>query len=394
MRPIDSVAILGAGTMGSGIAITFLDAGIPVTLVEMQQTALDRGLAGIRKHYEGAVKKGRLSAEKCEQRIGLITPALDLSATASVDLVIEAVFENMEIKKEIFGKLDAIAKPGAILASNTSYLDIDEIASATSRPESVVGLHFFSPANVMRLLEVVRGARTAPEVIATGMKLAKRLGKVPVLSRVCHGFIANRVMAQRNAQGDAIVLEGVTPEAVDKAIEDYGFAMGPFRMRDLAGVDVVKPDPSQLTVRGELIKLGRLGQKSGAGYYDYDENRKATFSPVAAEVIARVAEGLGIKNSGPRSSEEIVARLLYPVVNEGAKLLEEGIALRASDIDVACITGFNWPVYTGGPMFWADSVGLDKIVATLTELESIHGAAFRPSELLKEKARTGGSFTR
>jgi 3-hydroxyacyl-CoA dehydrogenase len=391
---LGSVGVIGAGTMGGGITMSFLDSGVPVTLVETKEDALDRGLALIRKNYERSVKSGRLKPEDVELRLARITPALDLAALSQADLVIEAVYEDMAVKKEIFGKLDQIAKPGAILASNTSYLDIDEIASATGRPESVIGLHFFSPANVMRLLEVVRGARTSTEVIATGLKLAKMLRKVPVLSRVCHGFIANRIMAPRNQQAENLILEGVSPEAVDKALYDYGFAMGPFQMRDLAGLDVTKPDPSRRTVRGELVKLGRLGQKRGAGFYDYDEQRRPSPSPVVADIIADVAKSAGVQNKGPLTDEEIVARLLYPVVNEGARILDEGIAQRASDIDVACILGYNWPVFTGGPMFWADSIGLPKIVAKLSELEVAYGEAFRASRLLKEKAATGGSFTR
>jgi len=391
---LGSVGVIGAGTMGGGITMSFLDSGVPVTLVETKQDALDRGLALIRKNYERSVKSGRLKPEDVELRLARVTPALDLAALSQADLVIEAVYEDMAVKKEIFGKLDRIAKPGAILASNTSYLDIDEIASATGRPESVIGLHFFSPANVMRLLEVVRGARTSTEVIATGLKLAKMLRKVPVLSRVCHGFIANRIMAPRNQQAENLILEGVSPEAVDKALYDYGFAMGPFQMRDLAGLDVTKPDPSRRTVRGELVKLGRLGQKRGAGFYDYDEQRRPSPSPVVADIIADVAKSAGVQNKGPLTDEEIVARLLYPVVNEGARILDEGIALRASDVDVACILGYNWPVFTGGPMFWADSIGLPKIVAKLSELEVAYGEAFRASRLLKEKAATGGSFTR
>ena len=391
---LGSVGVIGAGTMGGGITMSFLDSGVPVTLVETKEDALDRGLALIRKNYERSVKSGRLKPEDVELRLARITPALDLAALSQADLVIEAVYEDMAVKKEIFGKLDRIAKPGAILASNTSYLDIDEIASATGRPESVIGLHFFSPANVMRLLEVVRGARTSTEVIATGLKLAKMLRKVPVLSRVCHGFIANRIMAPRNQQAENLILEGVSPEAVDKALYDYGFAMGPFQMRDLAGLDVTKPDPSRRTVRGELVKLGRLGQKRGAGFYDYDEQRRPSPSPVVADIIADVAKSAGVQNKGPLTDEEIVARLLYPVVNEGARILDEGIALRASDVDVACILGYNWPVFTGGPMFWADSIGLPKIVAKLSELEVAYGEAFRASRLLKEKAATGGSFTR
>ncbi len=391
---VKRVGVIGAGTMGGGITMNFLNVGVPVTLVEMNQEALDRGLGVIRRNYENTAKKGRMTGEQVEQRMGLITPVVGLDALAEVDLVIEAVFEEMSVKKDIFAKLDGIVKQGAILASNTSFLDLDEIASATTRPEWVIGLHFFSPANVMRLLEVVRGAKTSREVIATAMKLAKQIGKVPVLSRVCNGFIANRVMSQRGRQADAVILEGPIPQDVDKAIYDYGFAMGPFQMIDLVGLDVIGRGENERSVRGDLVQRDRLGQKKNGGYYDYDEARAATPSPVAAAIIADFARYKGIENKGAQSAEDIVARLLYPVVNEGAKLLEEGIAIRASDVDVACILGYNWPVYTGGPMFWADAVGLPKIFAGLRELEKLHGAAFKPSSLLEEKAASGGSFTR
>lgn len=393
-RAIAKVGVIGAGTMGGGITMNFLNAGIPVTLVEMNQEALDRGIGMIRRNYENTAKKGRMTAEQVEQRMALINPALGLDALSDVDLVIEAVFEEMGVKKDIFAKLDAVAKPGAILASNTSYLDIDEIASVTQRPQDVMGLHFFSPANVMRLLEVVRGAKTAPEVVATGMKLAKTIAKVPVLSRVGHGFIANRVMTVRGVQANAMILEGTPPEAIDKAIYDYGFAMGPFQMADLVGLDVIGRGSNERSVAGDLVKRDRLGQKKNGGFYDYDEARKATPSAVAAEIIADVARAKGVAQKPPADAEEIVARLLYVVVNEGAKVLDEGIAIRASDIDVACVLGYNWPVYTGGPMFWADMVGLPKIVAKLKELEAEHGAAFAVSPLLERKAAEGGSFTR
>ena len=392
--PVRSVGVIGAGTMGGGITMNFLNAGIPVTLVETSQAALDRGLGVIRRNYAATARKGRLTAAQVEARMGLITPGLDLAALAEVDLVIEAVFEEMAIKKEIFAKLDAVAKPGAILASNTSFLDLDQIAAATRRPEWVIGLHFFSPANVMRLLEVVRGAKTRPDVIATAMKLGKTIGKAPVLSRVCDGFIANRIMARRGDQADALVLQGPTPQQIDKAVYDYGFAMGPFQMMDLVGLDVIGRGSAERTVAGDLVAMGRLGQKQNGGYYDYDENRQATPSPVAAEVIAAVAAAKGAKPAGALTDEEIVARLLYPVVNEGAKLLEEGVALRASDIDVAAILGYNWPLYTGGPMFWGDTVGLAKIVEALRRLEAEHGEAFRPAQLLVETAAKGERFTR
>jgi 3-hydroxyacyl-CoA dehydrogenase len=386
--PVKSVGIIGAGTMGGGITMNFLNAGIPVTLVEMTQEALDRGVGVIRKNYENTAKKGRMTAEQVEQRMALVTPVLGLEALANVDLVIEAVFEEMGVKKDVFGKLDKICKQGAILASNTSFLDLDEIAAATSRPEWVVGLHFFSPANVMRLLEVVRGAKTSNSVVATAMKLAKTISKVPVLSRVCNGFIANRIMSQRGRQSDALVFEGPTPAEIDKAIYDYGFAMGPFQMIDLVGLDVIGRGETERTVRGDLVKMDRLGQKKNGGYYDYDEKRNATPSPIAAGLIADIAKSKGINSSGSIPGDEIVARLLYPVVNEGAKVLEEGIAIRASDVDVAAILGYGWPVYTGGPMFWADTIGLPKIVAGLEAM------GIEPSKLLKSMAAEGKTFTR
>jgi len=387
-RPVKAVGVIGAGTMGGGIAMNFLNAGIPVTLVEMDQTALDRGIGVIRRNYEGTAARGRMTAEQVEQRMGLITPALDFAALADADLVIEAVFEEMGVKKDVFARLDVAARPDAILASNTSFLDIDEIADVTSRPESVIGLHFFSPANVMRLLEIVRGAKTANAVLATALSLAKTIGKVPVVSRVGHGFIANRVMSPRSQQAMQLVLEGPTPQDIDKAIFDYGFAMGPFAMFDLVGLDVVGRGDNTRTLRGDLVKLGRLGQKSGGGFYDYDEKRNASPSPVAAQVIADFAAYSGAVNNGPLPADKIVARLLFPVINEGAKVLEEGIAIRASDIDVACILGYNWPVYTGGPMFWADTIGLANVV------EGLRGMGIEPARLLVQKAEAKGSFTR
>ncbi len=386
--PITTVGVIGAGTMGGGITMNFLNAGISVTLVEMTQAALDRGIGVIRRNYETSAAKGRMTSAQVEARMALIAPALTLDALAGADLVIEAVFEDMAVKQDIFARLDTVAKPGAILATNTSYLDIDAIAAVTSRPEAVVGLHFFSPANVMRLLEVVRGARTAPEVIATAMNLAKVIGKVPVLARVCHGFIANRVMTVRGRAADALILRGASPQAVDAAITAYGFAMGPFQMLDLVGLDVIGRGSTERSVRGDLVALGRLGQKQNGGYYDYDDQRRPTPSPVAAQVIAEIAALHGINAPISPDADDVVARLLYPVVNEGAKVLEEGIAIRASDIDVACILGYNWPVFTGGPMFWADTVGLPQIVAGLRE------QGIEPARLLIEKAQSGTNFTR
>jgi 3-hydroxyacyl-CoA dehydrogenase len=385
---IKAVGVIGAGTMGGGITMNFLNAGIPVTLAEMTQEALDRGLGVIRRNYENSAKKGRITQEQVEQRMAFITPAVGLDPLAQADLVIEAVYEEMGVKKDVFAKLDKIAKPGAILASNTSFLDLNEIAAVTSRPDWVVGMHFFSPANVMRLLEVVRGAKTSKTVIATVMKLAGTIAKVPVLSGVCFGFIANRILVQRGFQADQLVLEGPTPQEIDQAIVDYGFAMGPFRMIDLVGLDVIGRDETERSVRGDLVKIDRLGQKKNGGYYDYDENRTATPSPVAAEIIADFARSKGVTNKGALPDDEIVARLLYPVVNEGAKVLEEGIAIRASDIDVAAVLGYNWPVSTGGPMFWGDTVGLPRIVAKLREM------GIEPARLLVEKAEKGEAFTR
>lgn len=378
--PITTVGVIGAGTMGGGITMNFLNAGIPVTLVEMTQEALDRGIGVIRRNYENSVKRGRLTSTQLDERMALIVPALSYEALATVDLVIEAVFEEMSVKKDVFGKLDKIVRQGAILASNTSYLDLDEIAAATSRPQDVIGMHFFSPANVMRLLEVVRGKETRKDIIATVMALAKVIGKVPVLAGVCRGFIANRMMTLRGQQAEALVLEGPTPQEIDKALFDYGFAMGPFQMMDLVGLDVIGRGNTERTLRGDLVALDRLGQKKNGGFYSYDENRKATPSPVAAKVIADLAALKGVKPTGSLSPEKILERLLFIVVNEGAKVLEEGIAIRASDIDVALILGYNWPQFTGGPMFWADTIGLQRIV------DGLRAQGIEPAKLLVEKA--------
>jgi 3-hydroxyacyl-CoA dehydrogenase len=393
VRPIDKVGVIGAGTMGGGITMNFLSAGVPVTLLEMTEEALERGIATIRRNYENSAKRGRIAADEVERCMALITPSLDMADLSDVDLVIEAVFERMDVKHDIFGRLDRLAKPSAILASNTSFLDVNAIAAATSRPESVVGLHFFSPANVMRLLEIVRGEKTADDVLATSIKLAAKIGKVPVVSGVCDGFIANRIMTPRREQAEAVILEGTPPELVDKAIYGFGFGMGPFATMDLVGLDVINRSEPYRTVKQDLLDAGRRGQKSGAGYYDYDESRKASPSPLVAQIIADVAAERGIVQAPALNQEELIARLLYPVVNEGARILAEGIALRASDIDVACILGYNWPLYTGGPMFWADLVGLTRIVTELRRLASIHGPQFEPAPLLVEKAETGGSFT-
>ena len=389
---IRSAGVIGAGTMGGGITMNFLNAGIPVTLVETSQDALDRGIATIRRNYEATAAKGRMTAAQVEQRMGLISPSLDLAALADADLVIEAVYESMDVKTDIFARLDRIAKQGAILASNTSFLDLNRIAAATSRPEWVVGLHFFSPANVMRLLEVVRGAETSKPVVATAMRLAKRIGKVAVLSGVCDGFIANRLLAPRGAQAEAMMLEGTPIAEVDRVLVDYGFAMGHFQMMDLVGLDVIGRNAMERTVMGDLVAAGRLGQKRGAGYYDYDEKRRSRPSDVTASLVKEVAAAQGIAYGPTAGDEALLARLLYPVVNEGAKILEEGIALRASDIDIAAVLGYNWPVYRGGPLFWADQVGLDRIVADMRRLEAVHGETFRPASLLVHLAEAGRRF--
>lgn len=366
LRDIKKVGVIGAGTMGGGISMNFLQAGIPVTIVEMAQDALDRGVSVIRKNYEASAAKGRFTTDKVEKMMGLLTPTLNMADLADCDLVIEAVYESMDVKKDVFGKLDKIVKPGAILASNTSYLDVNEIAAATSRPADVLGMHFFSPANVMKLLEVVRGDATAPDVLATVMGLAKKIKKVAVVAGVCHGFIGNRMLSQRQNPANQLLLEGATPAQIDKVHTDFGMPMGPFQMADLAGLDIGwHRDPSRIeTIRDAMCAAGRFGQKNGKGFYDYDAKRNATPS---AEALAIIEEFRSRSNLAKReiSDQEIIERTLYPMVNEGYKILEEGKAQRASDIDVVWIYGYGWPVYRGGPMFWGDLEGADKIVAAL-----------------------------
>ena len=379
-REIKRVGVIGAGTMGGGISMNFLSAGIPVTIVEMKQEALDKGTGIIRKNYEATAAKGRMKPEQVEAAMAALKPTLALEDLADCDLIIEAVFEQMEIKKEIFGKLDKIAKPGAILASNTSYLDIDEIAASTSRPHDVLGMHFFSPANVMKLLEVVRGAKTAPDALMTAMGLAKKIGKVAVVAGVCHGFIGNRMLMPRQVEANKLLMEGATPQQIDKVHVDFGMPMGPFQMADLAGVDIGwHRDPTRIeNVRDALAAVGRWGQKTGKGYYDYDEKRQPTPSAETQKIIDEFAA----KSNFPKreiSDEEIVERTLYPMVNEGYLILEEGKAQRASDIDVVWIYGYGWPIYRGGPMFWGDLEGTKKIVAGLEK----HG--FAVAESLKAK---------
>ncbi len=381
LRPINKVGVIGAGTMGGGISMNFLARGIPVVIVETAQDALDRGTGTIRKNYEASAAKGRFTSEQVEAMMGSLTPSLSLDDLADCDLIIEAIYENMDVKKELFGKLDAIAKPGAILASNTSYLDIDEIAAATSRPQDVVGMHFFSPANVMKLLEVVRGDRTADDVLATAMTTGKKIGKVAVVAGVCHGFIGNRMLGQRQIAANQMLLEGATPEQIDKVHTDFGMPMGPFQMSDLAGLDIGwHRDPARVeTIRDALCAAGRWGQKTAKGFYDYDAKRVGTPSPEALAII----EDFRSRSNLPKrdiTDQEIVERTLYPIVNEGYLILEEGKAQRASDIDVVWIYGYGWPIYRGGPMFWGDLEGAGKIVEALER----HGVSV--AESLKAKA--------
>ena len=394
-RPIKKVGVIGAGTMGGGISMNFLSAGIPVTIVEMNQEALDRGTGVMRKNYEATAAKGKLTPEQVEKAMGYLQPTLDFAELADCDLIIEAVYENMDVKKEIFGRLDKIAKPGAILASNTSYLNINEIAASISRRGDVVGMHFFSPANVMKLLEVVRGDKTAPDVLLTAMQIGKKIRKVPVVAGVCHGFIGNRMLMPRQVEATKLLLEGASPEQVDKVHVEFGMPMGPFQMADLAGVDIGwHRDPNRIeNIRDALCAIDRWGQKKGAGFYDYDEKRRPSPSPVVQQIIEDFARKQGVERR-EISDQEIVERTLYTMVNEGAKILEEGIAQRASDVDVVWVYGYGWPVYRGGPMFWADTEGLDKIAEGLKRQEERMGSDFSFSKLLLDKAERGEKFTR
>ncbi|MET4664650.1 3-hydroxyacyl-CoA dehydrogenase NAD-binding domain-containing protein [Sphingomonas sp. PvP056] len=387
LREIKRVGVIGAGTMGGGISMNFLSAGIPVTIVEMAQEALDRGAGTIRKNYEASAAKGRLKPEQVEAAMCALTPTLDFDALADCDLIIEAVYEDMAVKKDIFARLDTIAKPGAILASNTSYLDVDEIAAATNRPGDVLGMHFFSPANVMKLLEVVRGAQTDDDVLATVMALSKTIRKVAVVAGVCDGFIGNRMLKPRQVEAMKLLMEGATPEQIDKVHVAFGMPMGPFQMSDLAGVDIGwHRDPTRIeNIRDALAAEGRWGQKTGKGFYDYDEKRNPTPSARVAEIIEDFRSKSNLQKR-EISDQEIVEKTLYTMVNEGALILEEKMAQRASDIDVVWIYGYGWPVYRGGPMFWADTEGLKTIVAGLEK----HG--FAVAELLKSKAESGGRF--
>ena len=392
-REIRKIGVVGAGTMGGGISMNFLSAGIPVTIVEQQAEALERGIGVVRKNFEASAAKGRMTARQIEAAMGLLTPTLELEDLADCDLIIEAVFENMEVKKDVFRRLDGIAKPSAILASNTSYLSIDEISGVTGRPQDVLGLHFFSPANIMKLLEVVRGARTADDVLVTAMAVAKMIKKTAVVARVCYGFIGNRMLLPRQIEAEKLLIEGATPEQVDRVHVEFGMPMGPFQMADLAGTDIGwHRDPKRIdNIRDALCAENRLGQKAKAGFYDYDEKRNPSPSPRVAEIIQQFRSKAGVERRDI-SDEEIVQRTLYPIVNEGALILEEGIAQRASDIDVVWVFGYGWPVYRGGPMFWCDLEGAKKIVEGLERQRDKFGPAFKLSALLKEKAETGGRF--
>ena len=399
---IKKAAVVGAGTMGGGIAMNYANAGIPVMVKEASQEALDRGMATIRKNYENSVKKGRFTQEAMDQRMALIKPQLGYDGFEEADIITEAVFEGMELKKRIFGELDKIAKPGAILASNTSTLDIDEIASATSRPEFVIGHHYFSPANVMRLLEIVRGKATSKEVIATSMALSRQLKKIGVLVGNCYGFVGNRMLHQYFREAQFLVEEGAAPQDVDGALYKFGMAMGPLAVGDLAGLDVgwrirkehahlEKPGVRSPKVADRLCEMGRFGQKTGAGWYKYDENRNRIPDPEVDELIAQVAAEQGIKRR-TITEEEIIERTQYALINEGAKILEEGIALRAVDIDIIYINGYGYPAWRGGPMWYAGTVGLKKVYERVSQFHEEHGELWEPAPLLKRLAEEGKTF--
>jgi len=401
VREVKKAAVIGAGTMGGGIAMNFANAGIPVTLIDMNQAAVDKGLATIKKNYAATVSKGRLKQEDMDKRLGLIKSSIELPADA--DIYIEAVFERMDVKKDIFGKLDQLAKPGAILATNTSTLDVDAIAASTKRPQDVIGTHFFSPANVMRLLEVVRGKQTDKSVLATTMKLGKALKKVPVVSGVCDGFIGNRMLEKYGQQSLFLLDEGASPQQVDAALAKFGMAMGPFTMYDMAGNDIgweirkrryqERPDFAYSRIADRICEQGRFGQKTGKGFYKYEAgNRKPIPDPEVEKIFSEYRKEINVK---PRaiSDEEIIERLIYALVNEGAYILEEGIALRASDIDMVYLTGYGFPPYRGGPMFYADTVGLDKVLSAIQDFQKgYQGAQWKPAPLLVKLAKEGRKF--
>ena len=401
--PINTAAVIGCGTMGGGIAMNFANAGIPVTVFEVSQKAIDNGLAIIAKNYAATVAKGRLSQEKMDTRLGLISTTLDYADLGNADVVIEAVFEEMGLKKQVFGKLDAVCKPDAILASNTSTLDIDEIASATTRPGQVIGTHFFSPANVMKLMENVRGAQSSPQTIATIMKLSKRIGKVGVLVGICDGFVGNRMLYAYRRQADFLLEEGALPRQIDKVIYDFGLPMGPYAMGDLAGLDIgwsirkgqAATRPTHLrysTVADRICELGRFGQKTGAGWHRYEPGSRTPIPDAEIEqLIVSISEEQGITRREV-TDQEILERCLYPLVNEGAKILEEGLAMRPGDIDIVWMYGYGFPRYRGGPMFWADLVGVKQIYDVMSRLHDEHGDWLEPAPLLRRLAEQGKGF--
>ena len=393
---IRRAAVIGAGTMGGGIAMNFVNAGIPVTLVETSREFLDRGLGVIRKNYDISAARGKVSGADVKKRMGLITGAFSLDDVADADIVIEAVFENMDLKKEIFTKLDRICRSDAIMATNTSYLDVNAIAAVTSRPENVLGLHFFSPANVMRLIEIVRAEKTSKTVLATSLALAKKINKLPVVVGVCYGFAGNRMFAQRKREADALILEGAFPSQVDNILYDFGFPMGPFALYDLIGLDLGwrRETSSGSTIKERLCEMGRLGQKSGAGYYNYEANSR---TPVPDPEIEQLIRNFAKEKNIPQreiSDREIIERCIYPIINEGARILEEGIAARAGDLDVIWVNGYGWPVYRGGPMFYADTVGLDKVLETLQAYHARFGDTWKPAALIEKLVEKGHHFQR
>ncbi|MDB4816057.1 3-hydroxyacyl-CoA dehydrogenase NAD-binding domain-containing protein [Gammaproteobacteria bacterium] len=385
LKEINSVGVIGAGTMGGGISMNFANAGIPVTIIEQSQERLDKGIGIIRKNYENTAAKGRITSEQVEERMALIDGQTSIDALNSQDLIIEAVFENMDLKKDIFKQLDTICKDGAILASNTSALDVNEIADVTNRPEDVIGLHFFSPANVMKLLEIVRGDKTSKSVVASSLAVAKRIQKIAAVVGVCPGFVGNRILAQRQREANKLILEGALPWDIDDALFDFGFPMGPFAMSDLAGLDIGwnKETSNGETLRDVLCEAGRLGQKSGKGFYVYDENRNKSPDPEVEALIRKFGEERQIQMRDI-SKEEILERCLYPMINEGFKILEEGMAIRASDIDIVWTNGYGWPVYEGGPMFYGNLVGYDKVLSWLQNAEKELGPEFKPSAYLEK----------
>jgi 3-hydroxyacyl-CoA dehydrogenase len=396
-REIGRIAVIGAGTMGGGIAMSFANAGLPVTLIETTPEALARGQGIIAKNYASTVARGGLKQEEMDKRVGLIQGTTDIGSVKDVDLVIEAVFEEMDIKKQVFGKLDALTKPDAIMATNTSYLDVNTIAQSTKRPSSVLGMHFFSPANVMKLLEIVRADKTSPELIATAIAVGRRIGKVPVVVGVCHGFVGNRMLRARSIEGERLLLEGALPAEVDAAVTEFGFPMGPFAMGDLAGLDISwrmrKAQGAKAEIADALCDMGRFGQKTNKGFYRYEAgSRTAIPDPEVEHLIVSTSKRLGIARR-PISKQEIVERLIYPMINEGAKVLEEGVAYRPGDIDVIWIYGYGFPVWRGGPMHYADSVGLATIRDKLEQFaRQSNDERLAPSALLKKLAAEGKTF--